>query len=412
MGVESEELCLLVLHRMSKAIAALAIVVSLALVAVGAKPVRADKGLFPMVVVAADGTGDFGPQTSGTSTSGIQEAINYCVANQRDLYIKGGATYNVSSTIMVPATQDFRIDGGAYTLNWTGSANQDMLDIDSTMDGHYTFASLVYSGSAAALRFHPVNPVPIDGFAVLTDSEIKAGSIRAGASTSGTGVVYDNSNAGIARIDCTFNNISGFATGISMPSGASGFNRVKVLDLHTGVPNATLMVLGGSQNTVDITIGVDNNASGVRGLDILGPGNKCTVTTAGGFAPQSDIVFESAAQQNQVAVSAGGSVSAPSSIITDLASNPSNQITWTGSPIPASSLVASAGVYTYTQRLYPATVRVVAGNVSDIKLLRGGTAVDYGLQRIDILMGAGDRLQVTSSGSPGPTLQIAPQANG
>ena len=63
----------------------------------------------PCIFLAVDGTGDYGPQTPGTQTAGWQEALNYCVAHRRDLYVKGGfggnAVFNISNTIRFPAAK-------------------------------------------------------------------------------------------------------------------------------------------------------------------------------------------------------------------------------------------------------------------------------------------------------------------
>ena len=42
------------------------------------------------VLLAFDGSGDFGPQTPGTRTDGWQEALDCCVREARDLHVLGG----------------------------------------------------------------------------------------------------------------------------------------------------------------------------------------------------------------------------------------------------------------------------------------------------------------------------------
>ena len=45
--------------------------------------------LAPVTTLTWDGTGDFGPHTAGTRTSGWQEALDYATANSRDMYVQG-----------------------------------------------------------------------------------------------------------------------------------------------------------------------------------------------------------------------------------------------------------------------------------------------------------------------------------
>lgn len=80
--------------------------------------------LLPVTTLTWDGTGDYGPHTVGTRTSGWQEALKHCAASGRDLTVQGGsdlatsgkddakAVYFVDEPIRIPPSQDFRIDGG------------------------------------------------------------------------------------------------------------------------------------------------------------------------------------------------------------------------------------------------------------------------------------------------------------
>lgn len=380
------------------------------------------KPSFPMVVLAYDGTGDFGPETPGTRTAGWQEAVNYCVEHKRDLYIKGGwggrtAIYHVSDTIRIPATQDFRIDGGVYVLNWTGPADRDLLVIDSGMDCHYTFGILVYGGLGAALRVKPETPVPIDKFAVFTDSDIRASSIadphpfHRGERKGGAGVVFDASKAAIVHNDFHFTAVLNFATCIDTPASGHVFsyNRIECLHLHTNADNSTLMRLGSksSQNTVKLGIGVDQGATGVKGVDAFGSDNSLEVTTRGGFPKGNDIIFEKPSQGNQVNIIHGRKPFDPLDIITDEAEKPTNQITWIGDPAPVRTIEAKPGAFVYTQRLFPATVSVIGGEVSGIVFVRGADTIDCSRQnRRQILMSVGDQLKLTSKAAP--TLEIVP----
>jgi len=372
----------------------------------------AEQGIFPVVVLAADGSGDYGPQTPGTTTAGWQEAINYCVANHLDLYVKGGGTFQIYDTILIPPTQDFRIDGGAYTLNWVGPSNKDMIVVDSGMDHYMTLGSLVYSGTGAAIRFKPVNPVPIDGFPVMIDSEIRIASIKAGAQQTGAGVVFDASSAGIYHAKYYFGNIEGFAVGITTSSsGSVAHNIINCPHLHSNVSNASLLRLygGANQNVISVNLAVDSGATGVKGVDLYGTNNVIQVILRSSFSAGNALILQGSAAGNQVSFLQLPSVSDPSSLVTDSASAASNQITWTGAPAAVRTISPPAGVYTYTQRLYPATARVVGGTITSVRLQRGSDTIDFGTSRGDVYLSVGDTLQVNSTVAP--TIYIIPRLN-
>lgn len=376
----------------------------------------------PMVVLAFDGSGDFGPHTPGTETAGWQEAINYCVEHGRDLYVKGGwggrtAIYHVRDTIHVPPTQDFRIDGGVYVINWQGPQDKDLLVVDSGMDCHYNFGILVYGGMGAALRIRPEGPTPIDGFPAFVDCEIRTSSIadphpfQRGERKGGAGVVFDTTKAAIVHSDFYFTAILNFATCIEAPSSgaAFAFNRIECMHLHTNADNSTLLRLGeaSKQNTLRLAIGVDQGATGVRGVDIFGANNSLEITTRGGFPVSDDVIFEETAKGNQVAIIHGNDVFDPANLVTDRALTPTNQLTGTGAPPPIRTIQATAGTFVYTQRLYPAVVHIAGGEVSRVTLARGDQRVDYeSWEGRDILLSVGDELMIEST-SP-PTLRIIP----
>ncbi len=364
----------------------------------------------PVVVVSYDDTGDFGPQTPGTTTGGWQEAIDYCVAHHRDLYAKGGwggrdAIYHIHDTIRIPPTQDFRIDSGVYVLNWEGPADRDLLLVDSGMDCHFRFGILVYGGSGAALRVRPAGKVPIDGFAVFTDSEIEASSIAdprpftRGERKAGAGVVFDTSQASICFCDFRFTSVCNFATCIAAPDTGAAFtmNKLECLHLHTNADRSTLLNLGEkcSKNQLDLRLAVDQGAQGVRGVVIGGASNTLELATVGGFPKGGDVIFTASAEGNQVNLRGDGD---PLALVTDHAAVPTNQLTWAGSPLPVQTIKGSAGTFTHTQRLVPATVRVKAAAKAKVALLRGKARVDCGPG--EVTLSVGDRLLVESATAP------------
>jgi len=367
----------------------------------------------PTVVVSWDGTGDFGPQTPNTKTAGWQEAIDHCVAQGRDLYITGGwggrkAIYNVSETITIPATQDFRIDGGIYVLNWTGIPDgpaKDLVAIDSTMNGEYHFGIFVYGGAGAALRIRPEHPVPIDGFAVTVETEITSQGIAdpspftPGERKTGTGLILDGSRAPItcSRFDF-IGGILNFNTCVDV-RGAFVQNEFRCLHLHTNADNSTLFELGPecSQNTVKLAVGVDQGASGVKGIRIRGFNNTFEIKTRGGFPRGNDLILEDSADGNRIELVHGRPEFDPLDFITDGAARATNQITWAGSTIPARTIDLAAGTETYTQRLYPASVIISKGEVSRLTFVRGPTSIDFTPWRAHpVLLDVGDQLVVES----------------
>jgi hypothetical protein len=375
------------------------------------------------VILAWDASGDFGPQTPNTRTAGWQEAIDYCVEHGRDLYVKGGwggrkAIYHVQDTIRIPATQDFRIDGGIYVLNWTGPPDRpdkDLMVIDSTMNGEYHFGIFVYGGAGAALRIRPERPVPIDGFPVLIETEIKSQGIAdphpftPGERKAGTGLVLDGTKAPItcSRFDF-IGGILNFRTCIDV-SGQFSQNHFDCLHLHTNSHNGTLLRLGPEclQNVFRFAIGVDQGATGVRGLQIFGRNNTFEVMTRGGFPKANDVVLEGSARGNRLDMLHFGDRFDPLALITDRAAVPTNQITWVGGQICLRTIQAPAGRFVHTQRLYPATARVMSGTVTSLKLVRDGDELDYtATPSADISLGVGDQL-VLETGA-GVQIRIVP----
>lgn len=373
-----------------------------------------EEGASPTVVLSWDESGDFGPDTPGTKTAGWQEAIDHCVAHGRDLYVKGGwggrkAIYHVQETIRIPATQDFRIDGGVYVLNWTGPPDgpgKDLMVIDSTMNAEYHFGIFVYGGAGAALRIRPENPVPIDGFPVFVETEIKSQGIAdpqpftPGEREAGSGLVLDGRKAPIvcSRFDF-IGGILNFKTCVEV-TGTFVQNHFQCLHLHTNADHSTLFVLGPdcSQNVVRLTIGVDMGAQNVRGIAIAGKNNTLEVTTRGGFPPGNHVILQDSAGGNRVDFIHGRREFDPSVYITDEALEPTNQITWVGGSIPARTLHTTPGTFLYTQRLYPACARLARGTDATVQLIRGEARIACSGDSA-IFMDVGDALSV-ESGQP------------
>lgn len=375
----------------------------------------------PTLVLAFDASGDFGPQTPGTKTAGWQEALNACVKTGRDLYVKGGfggkkAIYHVSETIRVPAAQDFRIDGGVYVINWTGPAEKDLMQIDSSMNCEYHFGILVYGGANAGMRIRPENPVPIDNFPICIETVIQCQGIAdphpftPGERKGGTGLVFEGAKAAIVHSEFWFASVLNFRTCIAT-SGAFSYNRLECPHLHSNADQGTLCTIGGGSfgNTIRFAIGVDQGAKNVTGVLLSGQRNELSLMKRASNAPINRgcaLIFEPSAEGNQVNLVDNDLVDLTESI-TDNATSPNNQVTWAGPALPFRKVQATPGTFTYTQRLYPAAVRMVGGTVRSAALFRGETSLDYSTSLgHDILLSVGDALRIESE-SP-PILEIKP----
>lgn len=366
----------------------------------------------PVVVVALNGSGDFGPQTPGTHTAGWQEAINFCVTHGRDLYVQGGfggqQVYNVLETIHVPPAQDFRIDGGVYVLNWVGSQDSDLMDIDSTMNCEYHFGLMVYGGKKAGLRVHPTGPVPIDHFAVCVETHIEMEGLadpqpfKRGERKEGEGFVLDGTSASIVHSEFRLASVINYHTCIRS-RGAVGYNTITCPHLHTNSDNGTLFAADDrfNANTVAVTLGVDQGAVGVTGFRVAGKKNSLEIKERESSRPIPEgmsLIFEPTAAGNQVNLSAPP-ISDPSRMITDRALAASNQVTWTGDAPPISTITTTKGaVWSYTQRLWPASVVLTGGQITGIAIVRSSRRIPLNpAKTAELVLSVGDTLCINSA---------------
>lgn len=379
---------------------------------------------YPAIVVAWDDTGDFGPGTPGTKTAGWQEALDACVAQSRDLYVKGGfggrkAIYNVSETIRVPATQDFRIDGGLYVLNWTGPADdpsKDLMLIDSTMNGEYHFGIFVYGGAGAAMHIRPEHPVPVDNFVTFIETSITSTGgladpkpFEAGERLAGTGLLLDGTKAAIVASRFDFvGGILNFKTCIET-RGPFVQNQFDCRHLHTNASKSTLFRMGpgASQNIVSCVIGVDPGATEVRGFDIAGVNNTFKIQSrGGGFGHGQDVVLNESASGNRVEFIQGNpGAFDPTLGITDLAKSADNLLTWVGGSIAISTLAIDKSPFEYTQRLYPATLCLDGGKDVRVEFVRHDKVVDMTSRAAaGLVLSPGDKIRVQFSEAPKGTV--------
>lgn len=375
----------------------------------------------PVLVLAFDNSGDFGPKTPGTKTAGWQEALDACVSQARDLYVKGGyggtkAIYHVTETIRFPSAQDFRVDGGVYVVNWQGPPDKDLMVIDSSMNCEYHLGILVYGGMGAALRIRPEKPVPVDNFPVMVESKIEMEGLAdphpftPGERKGGTGLVLDGSHASIVHNTFYIASVINFRTCIET-FGRFAYNEFKCPHLHSNADRGTLFRInkGAFGNKLTLTIGVDQGAKGVTGVVLAGRRNTIELAKRESNAPfprGKALIITETAEGNQVNWT-DADLKDLSESITDNARVPSNQLTWTGPPLPIRKVPVTGERFVYTQRLYPATVVVSAGTVTIATMVRGATRLDCTkAMGQGVLLSVGDRLELVNSSAA--VLQVIP----
>ncbi len=373
------------------------------------------------VLLAFDGSGDFGPRTPGTRTDGWQEALDCCVREARDLHVLGGfggrkPVYHIRETIRFPAAQDFRVTGGVYVLNWEGPPDKDLLVLDSAMNCEYRLGILVYGGKAAALRLRAEKPVPLDGFPAWIETQVFSQGMadpqpfRAGERKAGTGVVFDGSDTAIQCCDFCFASVLNFQTCVEV-KGTVSFNDLRIPHLHSNADNGTLLVVGEKAfgNRMQFTLGVDQGAKNVTGVVLGGQRNTIELGKRGcnqRFPQGRALILTETAEGNQINL-ADAELDDPHTILTDHARVPSNQLTWTGPPLPFRKLENVGSNFAHIQRLYPATLRWSGGAVEGVTLVRGGRQLDLGKGTDrEWSLSVGDELRLRST-TP-PTIQLVP----
>jgi len=162
---------------------------------------RSDRGR-NQIVVSPNGPndgGDFGPQTPGTKTSGIQEALNAAKAQAKDVYLAGGSwtadkttpvVYNLNTTLHIPWMQNFRLDSGHCVLNYTQKTG-DAVVFDSQMSCSYRFGLIVSLSEGATVRMKPTTAGP-DRFKVITSTEFVFNALVGGGGAWPGGEAYNN----------------------------------------------------------------------------------------------------------------------------------------------------------------------------------------------------------------------------
>jgi len=262
-------------------------------------------------VEAPDGTV---VDTTGTTTRGIQEAIDYSFANDFDLHITGGEqevdsgpiVYNCHSQLSFPPMQGKSITSGNITLNMNVNLGSDNgIVFDSVLISNVQLrGQIVYAGTGYAVEFKPRNVLPD----VLAGKQVSSSSfefcaIVVNKNYSGVGCVkFTLSEGSVSRNTFLFNEINDGDYGILVDTPASGEsflnNQVTCMNVHNTSDTAIKV---GTSSTNDIYgnhwhVGVIPD-SGTKGIDTFGNEDLWFATVHG--VPSDGFTFNTGSRKNQ-----------------------------------------------------------------------------------------------------------------
>ena len=283
------------------------------------------------VVVSPQGPGDggdFGTQTPGSATSGLQEAFNFAVANNKDVFIVGGlfiwgvagpVVYQCNTKLTVPAAKNLRIAGGDYVMNW-GTSNSDCLVFDSQDNGNFKFGLLVAQGPGinngyAVMKLKPLTPLA-DGRPAIRNSFFRVSAPVGGGNVwgvgidgKGTGLHLNASSGDILNNHIIVMEINACNRGIVLDGGGLIQNNY-IESPFTHITNKLLDVYTGSFNLIEAQIDGGGTSTPAIGANLRGgTQNRYHLLFGSNFAPGQALVFGTNARDNVVRTSnlpAGG----------------------------------------------------------------------------------------------------------
>jgi hypothetical protein len=296
----------------------------------------------PYVIVTLEGPddgGDFGPGTPRTKTSGIQEAMDYARANNRDMYIFGGHgglhrgegvadnVYSLHETLRVPWGQDFRLDGGNYLLQYSPKTGH-AIHIDSQMNCRYKFGLIVSQSQDATVCFRPETAGP-DDFVVITASVFDFSAVLA-EDPQGTSILLDATKGPIVNSQFLAEECNSRGIGLHLSDGGGtghwiSNNHIHVMygnqyhardhctGLRLGDPGTRKIVHNWLKMSLHAPRGAYFDPATKKyvtaehyvperaiGADIFAQSNALTLSFFGPRGPGHDIVFERESRDNTI----------------------------------------------------------------------------------------------------------------
>ena len=193
----------------------------------------------------------FGPggqdiNARASTTSGLQEAIDYAAAGGFDMHVVGGVEpgkggpviYTCDTTVRIPPVQGFTLTTGSVTLYFTPKVGSEPgLEFDSAMMLSFHLRGQVYyEGKGPAVRLAPRRQLPLDSETVVTDSHVRFGAVAVCGGPEAACVVFAAAEGAIVYNTFEFDEINGGARGIVVespgPEKAFARNRVTCMHVH------------------------------------------------------------------------------------------------------------------------------------------------------------------------------------
>ena len=353
------------------------------------------------VIVSPQGPSDggsFGPDTAGTQTGGFEEAFEYAIDNNKEIFIVGGpnVTYNIQKQLVIPPAENLHVDGGNYVMNFTQTTG-DCLVIDSGKNCKYKFGDVQAPNlqNGSLVRVLPQNPHPDDVIS-FEKSTLKLGMLTG---PSNVGSVAGFEQDGTIGNEIFINKIENCGTGLLVTNGDADSIECRY------IKNCATMLQVESGSGMQITCSLD--PAGMAGLPIganlLGGNNAIyNLTYLADFAAGDALVLGNSLQDNLIYA-----LDLPNDGITDNANVKTNRIITTNAvgfdiTTPA---VAATGTYVENDTAFTVVVLVLTeGSVSSwsIKDSDGNIAtVSAGLYAgQSMLLDPGDSIRFNYSSAP------------
>ena len=216
-------------------------------------------------------------ETTGTTTSGVQEFFDYCTNHHVDGYIIGGSiprrqqvVYRIWTPLRIHPAQGIRIDTGAITLQFLPDVGEEPgLTIDSCMMNDIRIRGLLhYLGKGTALAIHPQNPLPLDRFVgnTIVDTAVYVTAI---ACKDAAGALKFDGSINFSRFE--FNELNHGGIGMHVAKSANfSNNRITCKHVH-GQTGASILDEGSVANVWEVNLNCD--AKNPRGIVTSGRDN-------------------------------------------------------------------------------------------------------------------------------------------